>query len=130
MATLSAKVYRHHKKADGTYNVKVCIHHNRKRVFMDTEHYVTDKKLDKNLKIKDTTVNRILYVLLDDYRDAISRLGAKVDQLTADDIKAYLLKRNEKVDIIAFVDVSVICYTLFRGKLTTCFAGKEMQLML
>lgn len=63
------------QKADGTYNVKVCIHHNRKRVFMDTEHYVTDKKLDKNLKIKDTTVNRILYVLLDDYRDAISRLG-------------------------------------------------------
>jgi len=107
MATLSAKVYRHHKKADGTYNVKVCIHHNRKRVFMDTEHYVTDKKLDKNLKIKDTTVNRILYVLLDDYRDAISRLGAKVDQLNADDIKAYLLKRNEKVDLIAFAQIHV-----------------------
>ncbi len=107
MATLSAKVYRHHKKADGTYNVKVCIHHNRKRVFMDTEHYVTDKKLDKNLKIKDTTVNRILYVLLDDYRDAISRLGAKVDQLSADDIKAYLLKRNEKVDLIAFAQIHV-----------------------
>jgi hypothetical protein len=28
------------------------------------------------------------------------------------------------------VDVSEICYTLFRGKLTTCFAGKEMQQML
>ncbi len=28
------------------------------------------------------------------------------------------------------LDVSEICYTLFRGKLTTCFAGKEIQLML
>ena len=28
------------------------------------------------------------------------------------------------------VGVSEICYTLFRGKLTTCFAGNEMQLML
>lgn len=107
MATLSAKVFRHHKKADGTYNVKVCIHHNDKRVFMDTEHYVTAKKLDKNLKIKDSTVNRILYVLLDDYPDAISRLGAKVDQLSADDIKAYLQKRNEKVDLIAFAQIHV-----------------------
>jgi hypothetical protein len=108
MATLSAKVFKHHKKADGTFNVKVCIDHNSKRVYMDTEHYVTDKKLDKNLKIKDTTVNRILYVLLDDYRDAISRLGAKVDQLNADDIKAYnLLKRNEKVDLIAFAQIHV-----------------------
>jgi len=28
------------------------------------------------------------------------------------------------------VGVSEICYTLFRGKLTTLFAGKEMQQML
>jgi hypothetical protein len=28
------------------------------------------------------------------------------------------------------LDVSEICYTLFRGKLTTFFAGKEMQQML
>jgi hypothetical protein len=30
----------------------------------------------------------------------------------------------------ALLGVSEICYTLFRGKLTTCFAGKEMQRML
>jgi hypothetical protein len=28
------------------------------------------------------------------------------------------------------LDVSDICYTLFRGKLTTLFAGKEMQQLL
>lgn len=26
MATVSAKVYEHHKKTDGTYNVKICYH--------------------------------------------------------------------------------------------------------
>jgi integrase len=107
MATLSAKVFKHHKKTDGTFNVKVCIHHNNKRVYMDTEHYVTDKKLDKSLRIKDTTLNRILYVLLDEYRDGISRLGLKVDLMTADDIKAYLLKRNEKVDLLTFGQIHI-----------------------
>jgi len=27
MATVSAKVYEHHKKADGTYNVKIRVYH-------------------------------------------------------------------------------------------------------
>ncbi|HEY2583637.1 MAG TPA: site-specific integrase [Mucilaginibacter sp.] len=107
MATLSAKVYKHHKKADGTYNVKVCIHHNTKRVFIDTEHYVTERKLDKSLRIKDAFLNRILHALLDDYREAVSQLGAKVDQMAADDLKAYLLRKNEKVDLITFGQIHV-----------------------
>ncbi|MFD2741775.1 MULTISPECIES: hypothetical protein [Sphingobacterium] len=27
MATVSAKVFSHHKKADGTFGVKICIRH-------------------------------------------------------------------------------------------------------
>jgi len=30
MATVSSKVFRHHKKADGTYNVKICLYHKMK----------------------------------------------------------------------------------------------------
>jgi hypothetical protein len=41
MATISAKVFKHHKKADGTYNVKICIYHKKERVYIDTVHYVT-----------------------------------------------------------------------------------------
>jgi hypothetical protein len=40
MATVSAKVYEHHKKSDGTYNVKICVYHKGERKFLDTNHYV------------------------------------------------------------------------------------------
>jgi len=43
MATISSKVFRHHKKADGTYNVKICIYHKKERVYIDTVHYLTEK---------------------------------------------------------------------------------------
>ena len=60
MATFSAKVFKHHKKADGTYNVKICISHNRDRRYVDTVHYVSDKKLNKDLSIKDTFLNSLI----------------------------------------------------------------------
>jgi hypothetical protein len=50
MATVSPKVYKHHKNADGTYNVKICVYHNEERVLIDTDHYVTAKKLTSDLK--------------------------------------------------------------------------------
>ena len=53
MATVSAKVYEHHKKADGTYNVKICVYHKDERKFLDTNHYVVNKQLTKDYKIKD-----------------------------------------------------------------------------
>lgn len=46
-------------------------------------------------------------MLLDEYREAISLLGVKVDLMTAGDIKAYLLKRNQKVDLLAFGQIHI-----------------------
>jgi hypothetical protein len=40
MATVSAKVFAHHKKTDGTYNVKICVHHKDQRKFIGMNHYV------------------------------------------------------------------------------------------
>lgn len=51
MATVSAKVYEHHKKSDGTYNVKICVYHKGERKFLDTNHYVVQKQLTKEKKI-------------------------------------------------------------------------------
>jgi len=44
----------------------------------------------------------------------------------------FTIKKEKAKSGIAsvYVGVSEICYTLFRGKLTTYFAGKEMQQML
>lgn len=81
MATISAKVFKHHRKADGTYNVKIYLYHKAVRIYMDTEHYVTEKKLTKNMQIKDTFLMSILNRTLDHYRQAISDLGPRLDFL-------------------------------------------------
>lgn len=81
MATLSAKIFKHHKKADGTYNVKICIYHQEERVFIDTVHYVVDKQLTKDLKLKDQFIIAALNRTLDDYRKCISDLEDRLDLL-------------------------------------------------
>lgn len=107
MATLSAKVYRHHKKADGTYNVKICIYHNSSRVFIDTEHYVTDKKLTKELDIKDVFINSCLNKALDEYRIAVSSLNKRLKNFSAEQLKEYLLNRDKTVDLLEFAQVHI-----------------------
>jgi hypothetical protein len=56
MAIVYSKIFKHHKKADGTYNVKICVYHNKKRAYIDTVHYLTEKKLTSIFTIKDSVV--------------------------------------------------------------------------
>ena len=107
MATLSAKVYKHHKKADGTYNVKICIYHNSSRVFIDTEHYVTDKKLTKTLSVKDNFINSCLNKTLDDYRDSVSPLGKRLQYFTAEQLKEFLLYKDQVIDLLQFAQIHI-----------------------
>jgi chromosome condensin MukBEF complex kleisin-like MukF subunit len=44
-------------------------------------------------------------------------------------MRLFSIGRWYMIDQAIRLGVSEICYTLFRGKLTTCFAGKEMQHM-
>lgn len=61
MAPFSIKVFKHHKKKDGTYNVKISITQQRKRAYIDTTHYVTERKLSKDYEVKDTIILKDLY---------------------------------------------------------------------
>lgn len=102
MATLSAKIFKHHKKADGTYNVKICLCHKRDRVYFDTEHYVVDKQLKKDLSIKDPFINSILSDKLKTYRKYLSDLEDRVNGFTAENLKQYLLGKDLKIDFLKF----------------------------
>ena len=53
MATFGIKVFKHHEKRDGTFNVKIRITHDRKTAYIDTNHYVTQKMLSKRYQVKD-----------------------------------------------------------------------------
>lgn len=75
MATVGIKIHKHHKKADGTYNVKIRVAHKGEKRYIDTPHYVVDKQLTAKSTLKDATLRKILNQTLDDYRITISNLG-------------------------------------------------------
>lgn len=102
MATFGIKVFKHHEKRDGTFNVKIRITHVRKTVYIDTHHYVIRKMLLKNYRLKDTVILKDLYNAMETNREAISRLGSKLNYMNVDYIKSYLEKCAEKVDFLSF----------------------------
>ncbi|WP_113663442.1 site-specific integrase [Pedobacter nanyangensis] len=102
MATVSAKVFEHHKKTDGTFNVKICVHHKAQRKYIDTVHYVVKKQLTTKMKIKDIFVNDLVEQQLRGYRKIISELGERLDFFTAETLKNYLCEIDDDVDFIKF----------------------------
>ncbi|WP_239018536.1 hypothetical protein [Sphingobacterium corticibacterium] len=103
MATVSDKVFEHHKKADGTYNVKICIHHKDQRKYLDTNHYVVKKQLTKDYKVKDPFIADKVEQQLRDYRKMISELDDRLDYFTAESLRDYLRDKDEDVDFIKFL---------------------------
>jgi integrase len=102
MATFGIKVFKHHEKKDGTFNVKIRVTKDRKTAYIDTNHYVTAKKLSKDYEVRDTTILKELYITIEHYRESVTRLGEKTNYMNANDIKAFLEKKSEKVDFLAF----------------------------
>jgi hypothetical protein len=68
---------------------------------------------------------KALNAYLDDVQFKIYELQRRMS-----DSDELITAETVKNRFVGKVGVSEICYTLFRGKLTTCFAGKEMQHML
>jgi hypothetical protein len=66
MASVSAKVFSHHQKNDGTYNVKIIVSHKKVRRYLETCHWVSQRQLDRDLKIKHPILNKIINKTLDD----------------------------------------------------------------
>ena len=72
MATLKAVV--DHRKADGTYNVKIRLTHNRKALYIPTELYITERQMTRSKKIKDPNIVSATDSLIDEMRKAIASM--------------------------------------------------------
>ena len=65
MATFKAEVYAHQKRADGTYNIKIRVIHQKRKKYIPTTYYVTKDDLTrttfklKNQKYIDATDDMI-----------------------------------------------------------------------
>jgi len=180
MATIKEVVLKHHKKEDGTYNIKYRLTHNRKITYINTNHFAGEKQLKKDLTVKDRFLMSVISTDIANYRMRLLELDRLLIHLDVKELAVRLTQAddNSPIDIIAFarqyiselkeqgrkgsaypiltvvnslcdyfgsqkveidrinsimlpdLGVSEICYTLFRGKLTTLFAGKEIHPML
>jgi hypothetical protein len=102
MATVGIKIHKHHKKADGTYNVKIRVAHKGEKKYIDTPHFVVDKQLTAKCTLKDATLKQILNKTLDDYRVTISILGPKLELFNAETLRNHLRDKNEPMDFLKF----------------------------
>jgi len=102
MALVKAVVYEEFKRTDGTYNVKIKVYHQKKKRFIDTQHFLSSRQLGSGLKIKDKFILNELSITLTDYRKTITSLGPKLDFMTCDNLKDFLEGKDDEVDFVKF----------------------------
>ncbi len=106
--TFKAVVYAHHKKEDGTYNVKVRVTHNRVRRHLATNIYVRKEDLTRGLKIKAQDVQDKIKGIIDEYQRIVSTLPVERSKaMSIDEVMLYINTYHERtqefeLDFIAF----------------------------
>jgi len=107
MITFNYTILKHHKKEDGTWNVKIRVTYNRKSKYLPTNMYVTKEDLNtKKDSITNKTKKKKLDDLIEEYRSIAENI-AITSTLTADRIIEFIKKALDKkdkaeVDFIAF----------------------------
>lgn len=102
MATVREVILKHHKRDDGTWNVKIRVGHKSKSAYIDTSHYVTARQLRKDFTLKDQFIIDLINPVLAEYRNQISKMGRLVDGLTAKEIADRLGRSDESEEPVNF----------------------------
>ena len=109
MATVQWIILRHHKRSDGTYNAKIAVTHNRRRVYISTSIYTslvrfrkghTDGTLTDKV-IEDTLNERVakIRLIINEHEELISGMQ------TAAEVKDFIihaLDSGKSIDFFAF----------------------------
>jgi integrase len=104
MATIKEVVLKHHKKEDGTYNIKYRITHNRKITYINTNHFVGEKQLKKDLTVKDKFLLSVISTEIAKYRIKLLELDSFLIHMDVKQLANRLTQPEENVviDIVAF----------------------------
>ena len=106
--TFKAVVYAHHKKEDGTYNVKIRVTHRRQKRHISTNVFVTSKDLTRGLKIKNAATNDQLKQLVEHYQQIAATIPpARAEVMTVAEVVAYITSYEKqhgafRLDFIKF----------------------------
>lgn len=97
MATFKIVILPHHKREDGTYNVKIRVTHNRKTRYMKTPYYIGGADVSRRkrngkeeIKIKNQAVIDTLEATILDYRRRLVPHGLDVDAWDIDKLIDFL----------------------------------------
>lgn len=96
----------HHRKKDGTYNVKLRLTHNAKQVYIETPFFVVKSQLSRRFEVTDNFVAAELADYLKSYRRELDKLGDKVGLFEPKELAGYIAKQvkttSKSIDFIAF----------------------------
>lgn len=102
MATFKAVVLSHHKKDDGTYNVKIRVTHKRKVRYLPTPFYIESSQMTRGLRIKDQSINDKIDEKIKELREACLSIGFITNDMDVDQLVDALSIRADKMDFIQF----------------------------
>lgn len=111
MATISWVIFKHHKKADGTYNPKIRITHNRTTVYMATQIFtplVRFKRGETTGTVTDGAIEDSLNDKVKDMRKIINMYDYIIDECeNAKSVLTFIdrkMNENKDLDFIAFAE--------------------------
>jgi integrase len=104
MATIKEVVLKHHKKEDGTYNIKYRLTHNRRTIYINTNHFVNERQLKKDFTVKDKFLLSVISNDVAVYRKKLLDIDHLLIYLNVKDLADRLtqVEENRVIDIIGF----------------------------
>jgi integrase len=109
MATFNALIFKHHKKADGTFNIKIQVTHNRETKYIPTTYFVEKSDITKSFRLKNQFYIDQTDELCRKYRKKCDLLGEKLNYTSIDELIQYL-KKEESTEEEEKFDLDVIAY--------------------
>lgn len=106
MATIKAVVLAHHRKNDGTYNVKLRLTHKGKQVYLNTPFFVVKSQMNRRMEVTDSFTANEIAECLKKYRRELDSLGNKVDLFEAKDLATYIESKVKSSGIVDFIEFS------------------------
>jgi integrase len=114
MPTFTPCVFAHHRRKDGTYNVKIKIYHNGRQRYLATSLWARPQDLTRSLKIKSPEILNKAGELVARMRAALSDVNpfdlkaASVDWI-AEHIRASMSAETFRLDFFEFADAWITC---------------------
>ncbi len=106
MATFKAVVMSHHKKEDGTYNIKIRVTHNRLSRYIATPFFADKTDVTRTMKLKNQKYIDATDDTIRKYRSVCDRLGERISSMSVDEvlnaITSELGHGKFELDIVAY----------------------------